>query len=113
MSLYSEYLQERTNRKIIETEHGFCTFDIFDYPTQKECYIADIYVKADYRRTKEGFNLVDKVLDYAKKIACTHLTGAVCTSAKGSTESMKFILAYGTKLLRCEGNMVYFSKEIK
>lgn len=109
MSLYSQYLKERTNKQILETEQGFVTYQIFG----KECYIEDIFVIPSLRKERVATKLADEVSEIAKTQGCTHLTGSVCLTSSNSTQSLKVLLGYGMTLLKSEINMIYFVKEIK
>ena len=108
MSLYAKYLEDRTPRKIIESEFGFITYEF----TEDGIYIVDVYTVPEARRTGECFKLADMVLDIAKSHDLKFLYGSVCPAANNSTESLKVLLAYGFKLKSSFENFIYFYKEI-
>ena len=108
MSMYREYLEELGSRDIVESENGFATYLI----TGKECYIEDIYVKKEFRKTKEASKLADKIVKIAKEKGCTLLTGSVVPTANNSTRSLKVLLGYGFKLHSANDNFIVFSKEL-
>lgn len=109
MSLYADYLLERTEDQIIENEYGFCTYRFLD---EKTVYIIDIYVVPECRRQKDASFMANEVVEIAKERGCTELLGTVNPSAKGSTTSMRVLLGYGMTLKRAENNLIVFTKEI-
>jgi predicted GNAT family acetyltransferase len=108
LSLYGQYVIEREGMEIIETEISFVTY----YFVEKECYIKDVFVKEEHRKTGEATRLGDEVAKIAKSKGCTKLYGTVCPTAKGSTESLKFLLAYGFKLDSSVANFIALVKEL-
>lgn len=109
MSLFSEYLQERTNTQIIETPQGFATYKFMDDNT---VYLEDLYVKPEFRRSHVASQLADQVCEIARSKGCTHLIGSVVPSAKNSTASMKILLAYGMEVDRSVNDFVVFRKSL-
>lgn len=108
MSMFYNYTKERAVKDIVENDMGFATF-VFN---GAECYIEDIYVVPEHRCKGAASKLADIIASVAKDRGCKYLTGSVVPSAKGSTESLKVLLAYGFKLLKSEPNIIYFVKEL-
>jgi GNAT superfamily N-acetyltransferase len=109
MSLYSEYLLERTNDHIIEADQGFVTYR---YLNEKQVYIIDIYVKPEFRRKRCGSALADKVVEEAKTKSCTELIGTIIPGLKGSDASLKALQAYGMALHSANNNIIILKKDI-
>lgn len=109
MSLFSEYLAERTNTQIIETTQGFATYKFLEDNT---IYLEDLFVKPEFRRSHVASELADKVCALGKVKGCTHLIGSVVPSAKNSTESIKVLLAYGMKVSKSMNDFIVFRKEL-
>lgn len=109
MSLYSEYLTERTDTQIIEIPQGFLTYKFHQDNT---CYIEDLYVKPEFRRSHVASQMADQVCKLARAKGCTKLTGSVVPSAKNSTASMLVLIAYGMKVSRSMNDFIIFEKEI-
>lgn len=107
-SLYSMYLKEREGFDIIESDKGFATYKIIG----QECYIRDIYVKPEFREQNIASEMADKIALIAKENKCSHLSGSVDTNVRGSTTSVKVLLAYGFKVLKNSFSMILFVKEI-
>lgn len=110
MSLYADYLLERTTDHIMETEWGFATYRFLN--DNKSVYIIDIYTDPDHRNKGEGTALADAVVDEAKVLGCTELLGTVVPSTKGSTTSVAVLIGYGMKLLRAEKDLIVLRKDI-
>lgn len=108
MTLHASYLTESGLAQIIESEHGFMTYRIMP----PEAYIVDVYVKPEHRRTRLCFDMADKVTSEAKSKGCTLLTGSINMSIKDPTASMKMLLAYGFKILKCDPSIIWVGKQI-
>lgn len=110
MSLYADYLKERTDDKIIETENGFCTYRYIN--DGKSVYIIDIYTIPELRQTNYASSLANEVVMEAKANGCTELLGTVVPSTKNSTVSLKVLMGYGMTLYSANQNLIVFRKEI-
>ena len=109
MSLYAEYLRERTKDEIIEGERGFATYRFTD---EKTVYLVDLYVRPDFRKSGVARETADLVAEIARKRGCTKMLGSVVPSTKGSTESLKVLLAYGMTLESSGPDFIIFGKEL-
>lgn len=109
MSLFADYLKEKTNDQIIESEIGFATYRYLD---KESVYIVDLYVKPAYRQQKAASSIADIIVELAKKKGCKKLLGSVVPSTKGSTESVKVLLAYGMSLDSSVNDFITFKKDI-
>jgi len=108
MSLAADYRKEREGIETIENEHGFITYKLFP----EECYVIDIYVRPEDRRTRIGSMMADSVVKIAKEKGCKILTGSIDTRLISCTQSAKALLAYGFRFLRNDGPTTYFFKEV-
>ena len=109
MSLYAEYLKERTDDRIIENDKGFITYRRLN---DDQMYIMDIYINPECRKKGMASHLADRVCDYAKSMGCKEVIGTVNPSAKGATESLAALIAYGMKVLSSQENCIVFKKDI-
>ena len=109
LDLYAQYVAEREGLLIISHEDGFATYQKVDDNTY---YIVDIFVTKEKRRAGLAYKLADEIVDIAKKDGAKILLGSVCTTVKGVTESMAFIIGYGMKYSSTSGTMLYFAKDI-
>lgn len=108
MSLYKEYLAEKTNDLILETEKGFATYRYLE----KSVYIIDIYVRPDFRKHKYASDLADIIVEEARGKGCTQLLGSIVPSNKGSTISLKVLLGYGMTLHSSGNDLIFFRKDL-
>ena len=109
MSLYSNYLLEKTNDHIIETEKGFATYRFVD---EKTVYIIDLYILPDFRRSHAASLIADNIVSVARGRGCTKLLGSVVPSNKNSSSSLKVLLAYGMSLESSSNDFILFKKDI-
>lgn len=109
-SLYAAYCRERGIDKIVEEDHGFATYRYLN--DGKTVYIVDIYVAPFYRGQHVATHLADLIVAEARAAGAKELLGTVVPHAKGSTESMLVLVAYGMKLHTVENGLVVFRKEL-
>lgn len=109
MNLYKQYLKERTNTDIVESEFGFATYTI----TNKDCYIEDIYIVKEKRKSYEASKLASKIQKIAIASNCTRLLGSVDLKANSPTTSMKALLGFGFKVLSSTENFIWFIINLK
>lgn len=108
MSLYAEYVKERTNKVVYENEDCFAVVSFVN-----DCvYIEDIFVVKEKRHLGLAKKIADLICFEAKAKGYTTLLGSVCPMTKGSTESMKILLAYGMTLVSSDNNLIYFKKDL-
>ena len=108
MSLYAEYLKEKTSDQILETSRGFATYRYLE----NSVYIVELYVIPSFRKTKEASMMADAIVKEAKEKGCTQLLGSVVPTAKNSTISLMVLLAYGMSLKSSSNDFILFTKEI-
>lgn len=107
-SLHGQYLKERENKEIIESEKGFATF----FFENDYVYLEDIFVNKKHRRSGECYKMADEVAKIAKEKGYKKMLGSVCPSAPSSTESLQVLINYGFKLASSTDNMIYFIKNL-
>lgn len=108
MSHFASYIYERQGKSIIEDEHGFATY----YYIKDACYIEDIYVAQDSRRSGVGSKYADMIAEEAKSKGYTKLMGSVNLTTNGATDSLKALLAYGFQLATANNNIIFLLKDI-
>jgi GNAT superfamily N-acetyltransferase len=109
LSLFKQYILERTDRQIIETEYGFATYAFTDHNT---VYIEDIYVIPEYRKRGLASEFANEIAELAKNKGCTKMIGTVVPTTKTATDSLKTLLAYGMKIQSCSNNFIVMEKGI-
>ncbi len=110
MSLYADYLTERTTDHIIEGPSGFVTYRYMN--EGRTVYVMDIYTAPGVRKTGQASVLADLVAEEAKSKGATEMLGTVVPSTKGSTASTKVLFAYGMTLLSASNDLIVFRKDI-
>jgi GNAT superfamily N-acetyltransferase len=110
MSLYADYIKERTFDDIIETEQGFATYRYLN--EGKSVYIIDIYVIPESRKVGVAGYLADRIVKEARIVGATELLGSVIPSARNSTVSIQVLLGYGMTVLSAGPDLIIFRKEI-
>lgn len=108
-SLYAQYIKERDDKDIVEYDNGFATYKIYD---NGECYLEDIYVTPDQRKTGLAVKLTDEVVQIAKEKNCKLLVGSVCVDDKNATKNMKIFLTYGMQIYKNMGTLIFLKKDI-
>lgn len=108
-SLYAQYIKEREEKDIIESDEGFATYKIFD---NGECYLQDIYVIPAMRKSGLATEMADKVVAIAKEKGCHTLIGSVCLDTNNTTRNMKVFLAYGMQIHKVIGSLIFLTKKI-
>jgi len=108
--MWPAYLKERTGKEVLNHLNGFA---IYSFPEPGICYLEDIYVVPEYRRSKVGSAIANQVEVIAKERNCEMLWGSVDVKAKGATESLKAVLSFDMKVFAIEGNMILFTKSLK
>lgn len=108
IDLWASYFKEREGFETISTDLAVATYKI----NGEECYIKDIFVHPDFRQSKEGTVLADKITAIAKERGCLFLTGSIVPSLNGSTVSMLGMIKYGFKLKEAHNDFIILVKEI-
>jgi ribosomal protein S18 acetylase RimI-like enzyme len=108
LSNYGAYILEREGKRIIEDEHGFVTYKLMtDF-----IYLEDLYVKSEYRRAKHAYTYIDKVFEAAKDLKYNKVITSVSTAAAGVTRNVSGLIKYGFEIDSCDGQMIWFKKEV-
>lgn len=102
------YLKEREGFDSIITDEGFACYRI----SGEECYIKDIWVAPDFRKSHIASKMADQITWIAKKSSCKFLTGSVAIGANNPETSIKVLLAYGFKLSGLVNGGIIFRKDI-
>lgn len=110
MSLYGDYIRERTTDNIIEAPSGWATYRYLS--DRKSVYIVDIYTVPEERKKGGASALADMIAEEAKERGYTEMLGTICPSAKGSTNSMKALLGYGFELMSASNDAIILRKDL-
>jgi ribosomal protein S18 acetylase RimI-like enzyme len=108
MKLYEAYIAEREGFSLVQVPQGFATYRI----EGGECYLRDIYVVPEARKSGIAASLTREVERIAKEDGACVLTGTVDPRANGATEGLKAMLAYGFKLHSTYPDRIVVFKEL-
>lgn len=106
MHLYAAYLQEREAFELLHTPEAWASYKC----QGDECYIRDIYVSPEARRTNIAASLTDQITIIAKERGCKYLTGTCVPSTNGSTQSLRAMLAYGFNIHSAHQDLIVLRK---
>lgn len=109
-SLYAQYVKERENLDIVESEKGFATYQIYD---NGECYIRDIFVAPEFRNTKLTMDMQKQINDIAKTKDCKLLVGSVCLDTNNASKSLQILLNDKWQMYKIIGNMIFVKKDVQ
>ncbi len=112
MSMYADYLKEKTEDLVVETKEGFATYRYMSYHGEPAVYIVDIYIVPQFRQKNAASSLADEIVTYGTRNGCKYLLGSVIPSNKNSTISLKVLLGYGMILDSCSTDFILFKKDI-
>ncbi len=110
MSLYSEYLKERTHDEILEVPEGFTVYRYLE--KDLTVFICDMYVSREYRYLGIATKMADSICIEAREKGMTKFIAGICPLAKNSTESLKVLLAYGMSLKSSGDNLILLEKDL-
>lgn len=102
-SMYFDYIKEREDSCTLANQHGFVIYEI----DGDECYISDLYVRPESRRSGKAFELMKQVLDRATESKCKYILGAVNITSLTAPKTMMAMLRMGAKMLKCDDNLIY------
>jgi GNAT superfamily N-acetyltransferase len=110
VEMFDSYATEKGfGPRIIHFEGtGFATYHI----SPGECYIEDIYIVPEKRKSRLATELANQVVTEAKKHGCQILTGSVSKEANGQDISRAALIGYGFKKLNEDDTMEWYAKEI-
>lgn len=109
LSHYGQYLKERSNTGIVETEDGFATFE---YVSEDVVYIIDLFVVPERRKQRVAASIADSIVEAAVKDGKKYLLGSVDVTAKGAEASINVLEAYGMKPYKVAEPMIFYIKDI-
>ena len=106
--MWAQYFKEREGFETIENDKACLNYRI----SGEECYIKDIFVIKEFRRSNVATELADKCAKIAKDSGCKFLSGTIVPSTNGATNSMKGLLAYGFEIKSALNDLIILVKEI-
>lgn len=108
-TLYAKYIKEREGHEILEDEYGFIAYLI----SNKECFIANMYVDQGQRGNGNGRDLIHALAEIAKSAGCEFLSATIHMNDKNCSQTLLAALLVGFEAVRAElGTIVIFKNII-
>jgi GNAT superfamily N-acetyltransferase len=108
--MWAAYIKETLGKEMIQTDKGFATF--FIVPGTSVCYIEDIYVLPEHRKSDITTEMENSVKKWAVERGCTELMGSVNLSISTPERSLQILLHRGYKLSQVTPSMIYLKKKL-
>lgn len=108
MNHYQAYFMERQELSTIENESGFIAFKF----RGKECYIGEIFISRDARQKGNGRELLQNVVERAKKAGCNCMTANVYVADPNATSTLMAAFKCGFKLKATSQGVTMIAKEL-
>lgn len=106
--MYFEYLKERNGTEAIVKDYGFITYRV----QGEECYLADVYVKPDFRSKSKSSELLNDLIARAKDLGCTMITAREPIGDYQSTHSLRCALSLGFEIFSANSEAIVIIKRI-
>ncbi len=106
--MWAQYFKEREGFETIENNKGCLTYRI----SGDECYIKDIFVLKEHRRSNVATELADECSKIARDSGCKFLSGSIVPSTNGATASMMGLVAYGFEIRAAKDDLIILVKEL-
>lgn len=104
--MWKEFQEEQFNRKTIESDKGFITYNIYD---DNSAYIHVLYVKPQYRSSGEAANLENILIDKHKP-SCLYCY--VDLTSNNPEISLQAIIGVGYQIEKTTLDKIVLRKEI-
>lgn len=105
--MFKEYFTELKDLQVYETEKGFILFRI----AENHLYLADVYIKPEFRRNRNSFSMVDDLITETRiENNYNYLLCDVEPSNINATIATKTILAYGFQVVEAHHDEIIFVK---
>lgn len=108
--LYFDYLKEREGKEVVETESYFFTYKHFG--KNKQLYLSDFYVVPQSRNQKVGTEAMNKVIEIAKSLNCSHVACTTDTNTNNWEKAASGLIGYGFQVIKEENGLIYYYKDI-
>lgn len=107
-SLWEMYVSERKGHKVISKEFGFVSYAI----NGPECYLAEIFVKKEFRKYGKTHELLKDLFENAKLYGCEFVSANIYLSDRGANDTLGVALKVGFKVVQCGQDVLLIEKKI-
>ena len=109
MSLYADYIKESKGNTVVEDEMGF-----YEYSLKEEClYVENIYIKEEFRGSKNMFNYMIQMAEIAKAYDLPCLTAVVNIHNLNANAVLSYFISYGGKVILAQNDNIYFTMGVE
>lgn len=108
-SLYARYISERAHGQIIENDSGFIVYR----SDSADCYVIEIYVRPECRRSGKGRELFNELESRAISAGCKKITGGIYLEDSQYKSILAAVLHGGFSIKSANGGIIYVEKELK
>lgn len=107
--MFKEHLEEISHTKTIEMDNGFIQYRINDDET---CFVSEIYIKPEFRKTGITYELEKKVVEKAKEAKCKYIYCQADINNPNLDAAVVTIIKNGYSIIGWEGQLIQFNKEL-
>jgi GNAT superfamily N-acetyltransferase len=108
-TLYARYIESRLAARIIEDEYSFVIFKF----AGKELFILDMCVDESCRGKGKGRDLINQLLEVAKKHDCDVITANVYLWDKEAMNTVRAAIEVGFKIKLGERDVLLIAKAVE
>lgn len=106
--MYADYLKEREGIETLSKPFGFISYKIVG----EECYLANVYIKPEFR-SKNMFSLLLGDLEViAKKAGCKDISTNVHVQDSRCSLNVKIALKFDFNIIKADHNIIVMVKGI-
>lgn len=106
--MYFDYVKERQNVDNFQTDKGFILYKV----NGEECFLAEVYVKPEFRGTSEIAKMIRSMCEIAESKGCNLLTANVHLSDSGSGRTIKAALKLDFFIAKADHNIIVIAKHL-
>jgi GNAT superfamily N-acetyltransferase len=107
-SLYGQYIKERLNKEILETDYGFVTYSF----TPDGIYAEDLYILPKFRKSKLAADFHEQLVKIAKDKGLKYIYTSILIGTPSCDKNLSLLMKNGAKIHSASSNTIYLSKEI-
>lgn len=106
--MYFDYLKERENTDSLIKDYGFVAYRI----NGDECYLADFYIKPEFRNTHSAGDLLKEIIEVALSKNCKMITATIHLNDKGCNRTLKAAYKFDFFMVSAQNNVIVIAKKL-
>lgn len=108
-SLYAEYVLERQGLSVMTYDSGFIAYKC----EKEECFIAEMFIKKDKRKTGLGKSMIAVISEVAKQSGCKVITANIHLNDPNASSTLVAAICTGFKVECADRGAILISKKIE